>query len=250
MILLNDEKRRNKRTQGAIRARVQGHADRFMRWEEQATVYDFSESGAGLALSRPVREGTLLHLTMPLPRELRTHDFRRPEYATWALVRRCVEKANKEGERCFSIGVAFTGKEAPAAHQEHPLAEYALAGGEPVDGSWKLAGRKDGPATQPGKTDRRQSRLQIPEEVTLELMDENGWAFASEDTVTVNLSRGGASVYTQLDAEIGSFVRLSSRRRDDLRIISVVRGKYKGQAGMSRINLEFVDQAFPIDLVS
>ena len=95
---------------------------------------------------------------------------------------------------------------------------------------------------------RRQPRFDITEEVTLELMNEDGWALASETTVTLNLSRFGASVYSQLDVGVGSLVRVSNARIN-VRLISIVRGKFAGQAGMSRINLEFVDQPFPIDLV-
>jgi hypothetical protein len=69
---------------------------------------------------------------------------------------------------------------------------------------------------------------------------------ASESTVTENLSLGGASVFTTLNAEPGSFVRISSERTN-VKIISVVRGKRTGPDGIPRLHLEFIDDFFPLE---
>ena len=184
-----------------------------------------------------------------MPRELRSYDFRKDDYNIWALVRRCIKTKDANGQPRYSIGVAFVGKTPPDDYLTHPASTFILSNEEPENNDfWRVVTETIEKAGTPVyDKPRRQSRLQIPEEVTLKLMDENGWEVAWETSVTQNISKGGAEVLTQLPVNVGSFVRFSTSR-NNVQLISVVRGKHTGQGGVSTINLEFIDMHYPIDL--
>jgi len=92
---------------------------------------------------------------------------------------------------------------------------------------------------------RKQTRFAIPESLVLELLDETGDVAASENSVTENISLGGASVFTSFNVEVGTFLRVVSERHD-ISIISIVRGKRVGDDGIVRLHLEFIDNLFPL----
>lgn len=249
MLILDDEKRKNKRKASGMSARVQVHVDRLMTSDEVTTLNDFSALGAGFMLNRPVKAGRLVVMTMEMPRELRGYDFRKADYTVWGLVRRCIEVATPNGDHRYAVGVAFIGKTPPEDFNTNPNTDYELIDDKCGDGFWQVSTKmkgKEKPLVYAKQ--RMESRYEVPEEVALELMDDKGWAMGSEMTVTLNISRNGASVYSQLNADVGSVIRFSSHR-NNVRLISIVRGKYSGQAGLSRLNLEFIDQSFPIELV-
>jgi len=77
-------------------------------------------------------------------------------------------------------------------------------------------------------------------------VDGDGNVLASQPTVTENLSLGGAAVFTSLNVEIGSFVRVKSEQYN-VSIISVVRGRRIAPDGVPRLHIEFVDRFFPLE---
>ena len=93
---------------------------------------------------------------------------------------------------------------------------------------------------------RRHSRHPIPANIIVEKVDGEGNILASEPTVTENLSLGGAAVFTSLNVEIGSFIRVKSEQYN-VSIISIVRGKRLGKDGIPRLHIEFVDRLFPLE---
>ncbi|HEX3102219.1 MAG TPA: hypothetical protein VHQ01_10520 [Pyrinomonadaceae bacterium] len=242
MFILDDENRKNPRFTKYLKAIIEVRPDRLITWFEETPLIDFSAVGAGFKLTRPVKPGCIVLLTMRMPRDLRGYDFSETDYNVWGLVRRCVGGNGQQ----YSVGVAFIGKTPPADYNDDPKNIYDLLHSEPIDGFWQISrvtSEQENDIAQP--IERKQTRFDIPEEITLELMNDEGWAIASETTVTLNLSSNGAAVYSQLNAEVGSLVRVSSSR-SNIRLISVVRGKYAGHDGLSRINLEFIDQLFPM----
>lgn len=248
MLLLDDEQRKNRRHAAKMTAQIEGRIDRMMTWTEVTPLTDYSSLGAAFTLKRAVKQGCLILISMPMPREMRRFDFGKDDYKVWGLVRRCQRVVEADGETRYTIGVAFVGKEAPAEHLEEPERLYELKPVEPRNGFWKISelpSPKRKPVNYSKK--RKNTRYEIPEEVTLELMDANGWALASETTVTVNISRSGAAVYSELPAVIGSMIRVSCPNTN-IRLISIVRGIRTSQTGLSRINLEFIDQPFPINV--
>src|SRR3982074_3407916 len=58
-----------------------------VEWTEITRLIDVTPFGAGFTLKRPVEKGRLLHMTIPMPRQLRVFDHVEDQYRVWALVR-------------------------------------------------------------------------------------------------------------------------------------------------------------------
>jgi len=67
----------------------------------------------------------------------------------------------------------------------------------------------------------------------------------TEDTVTENISRQGATVFTSLTIAVGRFIRLSSKQFQ-LTVYGAVRGQSIGADGIQRIHVEFIDREWPL----
>ena len=239
------EERRVQRYSLALPTRVEVRVDRNVSWNEVARLEDVSAFGAAFILKRPIKRGRLLVMSVPLPRQLRVYDFLEPQYRIWGLVRRCLP-IQSSGEQKYAIGVAFIGKHPPRSYMENPSTLYDLTERE-EGGLWMLRDAD----TNEDETDlppdqRRQTRFPIPEQLLVELLDENGDVIASETSVSENVSLGGASVFTSLDVQEGTFLRVTSERHN-VSIISIVRGKHMGPDNITRLHLEFIDHMFPLD---
>src|SRR5205085_1332101 len=93
---------------------------------------------------------------------------------------------------------------------------------------------------------RKQTRYSIPEPVTIEQHDASGNLISREQTVSENISLGGAAVFSTHQIESGTFVRFVSDRYD-VNILSVIRGSRVGADGITRLHVEFVDRMFPLE---
>lgn len=240
------DNRRIQRYSLSLPTRVEVKVDNKFSWNEVTRLEDVSAFGAGFILKRPVKRGRLLQVAAPMPRQLRCYDFMEPQYKIWGLVRRCVPITSNPGAESYAVGVAFVGKNAPAAFIENPAKLYDLSTRDD-GGLWQLVEA----AAMPDESDlptylRRHTRFAIPESLVIELLDESGDVAASETTVTENVSLGGAAVFTSFNVEVGSFLRVRSERLDTS-IISVVRGKRVGVDGIVRLHLEFIDHLFPLE---
>lgn len=240
------EKRRIQRIALPLPSRIEVKIDPQVSWNEVTRLTDVSAFGAGFSLKRPLKRGRLVLVTVPMPRQLRQFDFSDPQYRVWSIVRRCVPARAANGEMRYSIGVAFVGKNPPIKYIEEPSTLFEISHRDD-DGLWSIA---EAPDTQDqsnlSKEERRQTRFFIPEPVKLEVLDADGNISQTESTVTENISLGGAAVFTSLQVSSGAFVRITSDR-NDVKIISVVRGSRKGADGLTRLHLEFVDHFFPLE---
>lgn len=229
-------------------------------WMELTRLTDVTPFGAAFSLTRPTEAGRLLHLTMPMPRQLRCFDHVEEQYRVWSLVRRMqkeqlpqTEKGTK-GETSvprFEVGVAFIGKQPPASFVADPATRYELgslsAGAQGWDLREKLLSAAAAASGKGAALPRSpETRLFIPVEVMIETFDEKGEVKLSEQTVTENISRRGAAVWTTLPVERGRFVRLTSVRHQ-LSVVAVVRARRSGTDGVTRLHLEFVDQHWPLE---
>ena len=86
----------------------------------------------------------------------------------------------------------------------------------------------------------------MPIEVVIEVLDGKGEVSAREETVTQNISRRGAAIYTTLQIERGRFVRVTSVRHG-LTVAAAVRGCRAGADNILRMHLEFVDEQWPLE---
>jgi hypothetical protein len=241
------ENRRIQRISLPLPVRVEVRVDTDSSWYEITRLLDVSAFGAGFTLKKPIKRGRIVLMTVPMPRQLRSFDYSEPQYKVWAVTRRCIETGKSALNPEYSIGVAFIGAKPPADYIEHPARLYDVIRRDDEKGMYHVchldlrADDKDLP-----KEIRKQTRYFIPETLTLQQLDETGEVMWSEPTVTENISLGGASVFSTLNAAPGTFLRVTNPNID-LKILSVVRGSRMGEDGMLRLHLEFIDRFYPLE---
>lgn len=239
------ERRRKERLRLSLPVRVHCREGAGAEWTEQTRLIDLTPFGAGFTLTRPVDTGRLLHLQMPMPRTLRCFDHIEDQYRVYALVRRLkLAGEDKSGAQLFQLGVAFIGKHPPQSYKENPATRYEIDPGRESWELWRAHEQREGRAF----VESRQTRLTMPVEVIVEVLDEHGAVAESEQTVTENISRSGAAVFTSLKIDRGRFVRLRSARFS-LAVLSVVRGRRKGADNIDRLHLEFIDREWPLEIL-
>lgn len=223
-----------------VRVRCRETAD--FEWTEITRLIDVTPFGAGFTLKRPVEKGRLLHMTIPMPKQLRVFDHVEDQYRVWALVRRIAPmKPTPTGESLFEVGVAFIGKRPPRSYEEDPSRRYESAEAQP-DSFNRVA---DWVAPVVSEDKRVATRHNIPVDMVIEILDDKGTVIQREQTVTENISNRGAAIYTTLDLQPGRFVRLSSQQYN-VAVHAAIRGLSKGASGVTRIHVEFIDRDWPL----
>ena len=224
-----------------VRVRCRETVD--LEWSEVTRLIDVTPFGAGFTLKRPVEKGRLLHMTIPMPRQLRVFDHVEDQYKVWALVRYVKPISPADGKSPhFEVGVAFVGKQAPRSYETNPAQRYDVGVSEPD----QLAKVEEWVPTELDSTDKRTgTRHNIPVDMLIEILNQEGEVEASEHTVTENISSKGAAIYTTLSLPIGRFIRLSSKQFK-LSVYAAVRGFSMGPAGIPRIHVEFIDREWPL----
>ncbi|MCM3871798.1 MAG: hypothetical protein ND895_14040 [Pyrinomonadaceae bacterium] len=212
-------------------------------WAEITRLNDVTPFGAGFTLKHVIEKGRLLHMTIPMPRQLRMFDHIEDQYKVWALVRyvRPVPPAVDQGPS-FEVGVAFVGKHPPRSYDDDPAKRYEIANSATEQGPGEDADQMLGPF---GSTEREYTRHSIPVEILLEALDEKGVVVYSESTVTESISPKGATLFTSLTIAEGRFVRLSSQQYN-MTVFAAVRSSSKGADGIGRIHVEFIDREWPL----
>lgn len=243
-------RRLRERIKLSLPARVQGRDTADREWVEMTRLADVTPFGAGFPLTRPTEPGRLLQLTLPMPRQLRCFDHIEDQYRVWAVVRRVasVQMAGRETNGAaglrFMVGVAFTGKYPPASYLEDPSKRYEVGHLSPESNMWDVRERDPAAPGEHGRSD--DTRLQVPLNVVIEVFDAQGGVESREQTVTENISRRGAAVWTTLQVERGRFVRLTNVD-SGLSALAAVRAARKGADGIPRLHLEFVDRLWPLE---
>lgn len=228
-----------------IPVRVEGRVDAATSWTEITRAKDISAFGTGFHLSRPVKRGRILLLSLPMPRQLRSYDHMEPQYRVYAVVRRCVAVEDEKEIGRYALGVAFVGKNPPISWLKDPAKLYDIQAPPGGKGPFTLIEVADTEDNIPAER-RRHSRYPVPITVLLEGLDTSGNVYSAEMTVTENISLGGAAVFASIDAEVGSFIRFTAEQYR-VTLIAVVRGKRQGPDGIPRLHLEFVDRLFPLE---
>ena len=209
----------------SLPVRIQGQYPDGEPWEEMTTTSNASFGGASVGLRRVVLRGQALHLSLPLPKRFRTHDFSAPHYRVYAVV--CSVKANGE------VGMRFLGKEPPGGYARNGAGLFltpptAAAAAGPSE---RRAGpRRDGifffvlkPITDGGRRD--------------------------ETTVADNIGAGGARVKTTQPFAQGEIVEVEEPG-GSFRTRAAVRHAYVGPDAVGRLNLMFLDEQAPDRLLS
>jgi hypothetical protein len=241
----NKSKRLRERIKLALPVRVHCRETAEHEWVEMSRLIDVTPFGTRFALSRPTERGRLLHLTLPMPRQLRCFDHIEDQYRVWSVVCRVAvapEFGAEGGEARFEVGVAFTGKRPPPSYLKEPTTLYEVDSVSAEDNMWKL--REVERKAAVSRSEQTRLRMALP--VTVEVFDENGRVALSEQTVTENLSPRGAAVWTTLKVERGRFVRLTSSETG-MSVVAAVRAARMGADGIPRLHLEFIDKQWPLE---
>ncbi len=214
-----------------------------LEWSEITRLIDVTPFGAGFTLKRPIEKGRLLHMTIPMPRQLRVFDHAEDQYKVWAVVRYVKPMAPAEGKPAqFEVGVAFIGKQPPRSYEGDPSKRYDV--GAAIPG--QLPAIEEWTPTELTSSDKRSiSRHNIPVDMLIETHNESGQVEHSEHTVTENISEKGAAIYTTLALPVGRFIRLSSEQFK-ISVYAAVRGSSLGPTGVTRIHVEFIDRDWPL----
>jgi hypothetical protein len=244
-------RRLRERIKLALPVRVHGRESADQEWMEMSRLIDVTPFGASFALTHPTEPGRLLHLTLPLPRQLRCFDHVEDQYRVWALVRRVSQPPPElwqrdAGPAKFEIGVAFAGKHPPASFLQDPSTRYEIDELSKDSNLWSLRALDQEKAAGGAGARSQETRLQMALNVRVEVFDGEGRVEASEQTVTENISRRGAAVWTTLQVARGRFVRLTSLDHG-LSVIAAVRAQRTGPDGIPRLHLEFVDRQWPLE---
>jgi hypothetical protein len=244
----SNEKSRRLRERFALALPVRVHCRETVdhEWHEMSHLVDVTPFGARLRLKRPTETGRILHLTLAMPHKLRCFDHGEDQYRVWALVRNVKMLDPKtEGGALVELGVAFVGKYPPRSFANDPTQRYEIASATAA-GLWTVNEESDEVLSEVDMSEKRkETRHNIPIEVTIEVFAENGGFSESESTVTENISPIGASVFTTLTIEVGRFVRVSSPQ-SGVAVVAVVRTRRVGPDGIARLHLQFVGEEWPL----
>lgn len=216
-----------------VRVRVRETPD--YEWSEMTRLMNVTPFGAGFTLKRPTEKGRLLHMTIPMPRQLRVFDHVEDQYRVWAIVRYLKTEFRTDG-LVFYVGVAFIGKRPPASYEQEPWRRYDVATNT-ADG---LPTAEDMTASGDDET-----RHQIAVDMRVELLDENGGVVETEQTVSEAIGPHGATLFTTLNVDQGRFIRLTSEQ-NKITLHAAIRSRHIASDGIARIQVEFVDKEWPL----
>lgn len=236
-------KRIRERLELKLPVRVNCRETPDLEWTEITRLINVTPFGAAFTLKRPIEKGRLVHMTIPMPRQLRVFDHVEDQYRVWALIRH-VKPLSPAGSSAllFEVGVAFIGKRPPRSYADDPTRRYEIGD----TSSERLSAAENLATIEMTSSDKRSdTRHSIPVDMFIETFNEKGGLELSEYTVTENISRKGAALYTTLALPVGRFVRLSSEQFK-LTVYAAVRGHSIGATGVPRVHVEFIDREWPL----
>ena len=220
--------------------RVRGRETPDFEWTEITRLTNVTPFGAGFTLKRPTEKGRLLHMQIPMPRQLRVFDHVEDQYRVWAIVRYLKAKTSDKGT-LFDLGVAFIGKRAPASYETEPWKRYEIS----TSAFQALASPEDILTPLPTSDQCAHTRHNIAVDMRIELVDPSGAVVESEHTVTEDISTRDATIFTMLTIPIGRFIRVTSEQQG-VTVHAAIRSRSKGADGVPRIHVEFIDKEWPL----
>lgn len=244
-----DEKTRRirERLELTIPVRVRGFDGVDCEWAEMSRLVDVTPFGARLKVTRPTERGRLLQVISSMPRSLRCFDHAEEQYRVWCLVRN-VKLLPQSGASDFLLeaGVAFVGKFPPRSFAKDPAQRFEIANVRQATGLYELTEDSDDLVVAVPESDKRRlSRHTIPFEVLIDVFVNGNESPMQEKTVTENVSRSGASVFTSLNIDKGRFVKMTSEHQG-VSMVAAVRSRRLGPDGIPRLHLEFVGGEWPL----
>jgi hypothetical protein len=96
---------------------------------------------------------------------------------------------------------------------------------------------------------RQHPRFRKSVDLYLALLDSKQRTVGGERTVTENISKSGAAVFTSLDVTVGDRVKFICEKYD-FSGLAVVCNRQETNESKTRLHLQFVENEFPIAMVS
>jgi hypothetical protein len=233
-------KRIRERLPLTLPVRVRGRETPNFEWTEVTRLTNVTPFGAGFTLRHPTEKGRLLHMTIPMPRQLRVFDHVEDQYKIWAVVR-YIKTSIVEKQTVFEVGVAFVGKRAPASYEKEPWKRYDVS----TNVFQALNAAEDVLTPFPVEDQRTHTRHNLAVDMRIEIVDPNGQVSETEQTVTENISSKGATLFTTLEIPPGRFIRLTSEQYK-ITAHAAIRSRSTGADGVPRIHVEFIDKEWPL----
>src|SRR5215203_5095371 len=162
-------KRIRERLQLTLPVRVRGRETPNFEWTEVTRLANVTPFGAGFNLRHPTEKGRLLHMTIPMPRQLRVFDHIEDQYRVWGVVRYIKSKMSDRGTT-FEVGVAFIGKSAPASYEKEPWKRYEVS----TTRFQTVPSAENMVKVFPLERERSTTRHGIAVEMRVEMLDANG----------------------------------------------------------------------------
>ncbi|MEW6125487.1 MAG: PilZ domain-containing protein [Acidobacteriota bacterium] len=212
-------RRRNQRSPISVTVQVTGYGRNKVKWVEQTQSLDVSRTGLSVALHKPIRTGTILHITMPVLEKFRPQGYTGAELSLYVLVRR-IEPA-KKGIR--TVALEFIGNQPPPGFNERPWAVFK-------------------PRSWAGLERRRTPRLNRQERVRLEYYNEGFELVMKEDTSTEDVSTTGMRILARFVPDEFEFVKVNCLDRD-FHCLAVVRARFLEKDGLERLSIQFLNKA-------
>lgn len=218
-----DNRRKIERLKLALPVRVNGYDRTTGKWSEMSETIDVSRNGTMLRLRRRVRHRSVVHLSLPLPFELRSHSGLDPDYKVYALVRRV--DPPRDGRRI--VALEFLGEKPPKGLSERPWGTFRI--------KWTGAER------------RREPRIEKSEPVAIEYLDEALQPIRRDEAMSENVGLGGMRIRLSTPAPEFDLVRVI-RGDEKGEILAAVSDQYVDKDDVERICVRFIgkllDSAF------
>lgn len=118
------DRRRHRRWSLRLPVRVQGRDTDGSILEEMTSCDDASTGGVSFSLRHAVRQGQVLHLSLPLPSRFRQYDVTAQSYRVYTLVRSVTLRTGGHAR----VGVLFYGRNPPQGTESLPGGLFLIEG--------------------------------------------------------------------------------------------------------------------------
>jgi len=226
-----------------------------------------------------VERGTILYLSMRMPRRLRLYDLAQDLYQIYAQV----QHVKPLDDGLLEVGVCFLGKNPPPGYENYKAAEYLSTPLKQTAGpsahkrpekekepptTWKpqetsfnmpsvgtgataalarttgpLSGKAVGEHKSSPREKRRDTRFQIPIDVSIAFLGTDGNADFQEPGLIIDISKHGACVVSTREAQVGDRLMITMMH-EEFSARATVKAVNTGQGGVWNLHVEFLDKCW------